>query len=389
MKGRRVGVLSVLSLAFAFVLGSYLVARRLEPRAAAPHGRLQSWPAFPTAAAAGPSLSAALALAPAAPPAVSTEAKGKESEKKPIDSAVVGTTGGVPVHTEGPYRSPFANPGFGAPAIVKVGFLFSHIADYDIKEGTFKAEFYLSYTSDRTMPPMDPDFTNGKVDEKEVVADTPTFKLYHFRGEFESLPDLRNYPFDRQELEIEIEDNQNGGDQIKLVADLDYTHLDAGFQMPGWLVEDYTARVLDRRYPPRFANDDLYYGRYHFILGVRRFATSAVFSVFVPAFVIVFISLLGLWFPREELEVRSNASAPMLAAAVIFHFTLNQSLPATPYLTRADKLMMGVYISLILNMLATWAWFVFGEKHVERIFRLGKYVIPPVTVVVMALACGL
>ena len=87
---------------------------------------------------------------------------------------------------------------------------------------------------------------------------------------------------------------------------------------------------------------------------VERFATSAAFKVFVPAFVIVLISLLGMWVPPNEMEVRSNAGAPMLAAAVLFHFALMQELPATSYLTRADKLMLGVYVSLALGMLSTW-----------------------------------
>ena len=86
-------------------------------------------------------------------------------------------------------------------------------------------------------------------------------------------------------------------------------------------------------------------------MGLERFATSAVFKVFVPAFVIVLISLLGMWVPPNEMEVRSNAGAPMLAGAVLFHFALMQELPATSYLTRADKLMLGVYTSLLLGML--------------------------------------
>ncbi len=65
------------------------------------------------------------------------------------------------------------------------------------------------------------------------------------------------------------------------------------------------------------------------------------------------ISLIGLWVPPSELEVRSGAGAPMLAAAVLFHYSLVQSLPATGYLTHADKLMLGVYVSLLMNMITT------------------------------------
>jgi hypothetical protein len=109
--------------------------------------------------------------------------------------------------------------------------------------------------------------------------------------------------------------------------------------------------------------------------------------VFMPALVIVLISLSGLWFPRDELEVRSNATTPMLAAAVLFHFALMQELPATAYLSRADKLMMAVYACLFLHMLSSWIWFVFHERYIEALFKWTKYTCAPITIILMA--CGI
>ena len=74
----------------------------------------------------------------------------------------------------------------------------------------------------------------------------------------------------------------------------------------------------------------------------ERFGTSAAFSVFVPALIIILIGLTGLWVPPARVDVRSATGAPMLAAAVLFHYSLMQSLPATGYLTRADKVMLGL-----------------------------------------------
>ena len=61
-----------------------------------------------------------------------------------------------------------------------------------------------------------------------------------------------------------------------------------------------------------------------FRLGIERYGTSALFTVFVPAFVIVLITMMGQWMPFESMDIRSNAGAPMLAAAVLFHFALMQ-----------------------------------------------------------------
>ena len=146
------------------------------------------------------------------------------------------------------------------------------------------------------------------------------------------------------------------------------------------------ARSLSHSYPDRFEGDDLYYGRYIFTVGLDRFAASAVFKVYVPAFVIVLISLLGMWVPPGEMEVRSNAGAPMLAGAVLFHFALMQELPATSYLTRADKLMLGVYTCLMLGMVSTWVMFLVKEENMDAVFRVARVLVPLLTVVVMALA---
>jgi hypothetical protein len=151
-------------------------------------------------------------------------------------------------------------------------------------------------------------------------------------------------------------------------------------------VDFVEGRSLSQSYPDRFEGDDLYYGRYIFTLGLERYATSAAFKVFVPAFVIVLIALLGMWVPPTEMEVRSNAGAPMLAGAVLFHFALMQELPATSYLTRADKLMLAVYVALALGMISTWCMFLVRDpKKMMVVFRVAKIVVPVLTVVTMTL----
>jgi hypothetical protein len=237
------------------------------------------------------------------------------------------------------------------------------------------------------MPAIDLRPTNGKVEEKELLADLPTFKMWKMVGTFHIKPDLHAYPFDTQELTIELEDDSNGQDVLRLRTDVDHTYLDSDFSVPGWDTAFIRARILNHYYPDRFENDDLYYSKFKFILGIKRFATSAMFTVFMPALVIVLISLSGLWFPRDELEVRSNATTPMLAAAVLFHFALMQELPATAYLSRADKLMMSVYACLFLHMLSSWIWFVFDEKHIDTIFKWAKYICAPLTFIIMG--CGI
>lgn len=309
------------------------------------------------------------------------------SEPDPIDLAVA-PDGGVPFHPGAThFKSPFAKPNAGPAVKIKVGMLLNTVDDYDVKTGTFTADFFVSMTSATPMPPLSLQFPNGTLEKKEEIADKPTFKLYRLSGAFKSAADLRKYPFDSQEIKIIIEDDTRGIDQLDFVVDHERTQLARGFRAVGWQVGFVEARTVSQSYPDRFENDDLFYSRYTFTLGIDRFATSAAFKVFVPAFVIVIISLLGMWVPADEMEVRSNSGAPMLAGAVLFHFALMQELPATSYLTRADKLMLGVYISLALGMLSTWCMFLVKEEHVPTVFRAARIAVPVLSALTMGLAC--
>mgnify|MGYP000875752683 CR=1 FL=1 len=405
-RSRNFVVIQVVSMLAAFLLGSLVLATKGNAQ-----GRPAATSAFPAVGARlpapSPSTSPSLVVAPSAAPR-KDDAKDKKEpaadEKKDDVSQALATaalatdedlsklseeeksaigTGKVPIHREGKFRSPFANPSFGGPAKAKVGLVIDEIRSYDIQTGTFEAHFFLSLTSDKKMPKINFDFPNGHEVNCEPSADTDTFKFYRCSGSFTTDVDLRAYPFDTQKLTIAIEDKAAGVDQLIFEADPNRTSLNSEFHMSGWGVANVGARAYEHLYPPRFDRDDLYVSRYKFTLGIDRFATSAAFSVFVPAFIIVIISLMGLWVPPSELEVRSNAGAPMLAAAVLFHFSLIQALPATGYLTRADKLMLAVYVSLLLNMLTTWTFLLVDEEHVDAWFRRFRAWIPPLTGAVM------
>ena len=341
--------------------------------------------------------------APAAEAAADAGAEAKDGGTDPLEYAVVQTeadfpkemteeernaagTGKVPIHREGRFKSPFAHPRFGGATKVKVGLVIREIREFNIQTGGFEADFFLSLTGDKELPTLNLTFTNGHEVTFTPLADTPTFKVFTVTGKFTTEIDLRKYPFDEQRLELALEDSKAGIDQLIFEPDPNRTSLDSSFKLASFGVGGLGAIAYKHKYPARFDRDDLYVSRYKFSLTADRFATSAAFSVYVPALIIVLISLTGMWVPPEELEVRSNAGAPMLAAAVLFHFSLIQSLPATGYLTAADKLMLGVYVSLLMNMGSTWMLMLGDERWADKVFKVARTAVPTLTAVVMTLA---
>lgn len=398
----------VVSALIVLVVGSSIIGSKLgAAQTAAVQARTPSASAASSASSArGPSTVAAAPSASSTPSTPSTKPDAGTADADEVANSTLGDTviqdesdlpkdltpeqisavgtGKVPIHRDGKYRSPLANPSLGGPATIKVGFVVSEIRDYQIQDGSFSAEFFLSLTADKPVPKLHPIFTNGHDTTCTALVDVETFRFYRCSGTFTSPVDLLEYPFDRQRLDISLEDAVYGVDTVVFVADERRTSLDANFRLSGYSVATVGADTFKHQYPSRFDRDDLYVSRYRFSLQLDRFAQSAAFSVYVPAFIIVLISLIGLWVPADELEVRSNAGAPMLAAAVLFHYSLIQSLPATGYLTHADKLMLGVYVSLLMNMATTWVFMVVDEERVPFWFRFFRAWTPPATVLVMA-----
>ncbi|MEI9940952.1 MAG: hypothetical protein WDO69_27355 [Pseudomonadota bacterium] len=390
-------------------LGSLIVASKLSAQTKAAHAQPLQVPSarvidqVASAPVSGTALASAAAASSAKPPSNAEPAVTKDAEdtvnstlgdtvlqndsdvSKDLSPAQIDAigTGKVPIHREGRYRSPLANPSLGGPATVKVGFVISEIRDYQIQDGSFSADYFMSFTADKPVPKLHPVFTNGHDTSCINLVEVETFRFYRCTGTFTSPVDLLNYPFDTQTLDISVEDAVYGVDTIVFVADPRRTSLDANFRISGYSVGTVGAKTFKHQYPSRFDRDDLYVSRYRFTVTLDRFAQSAAFSVFVPAFIIVLISLLGLWVRPEDLEVRTGAGAPMLAAAVLFHYSLVQSLPATGYLTHADKLMLGVYVSLLMNMTTTWVFMIVDEERVHFWFRFFRAWTPPATVLVM------
>jgi hypothetical protein len=402
----RVGKLwRIVCVLVALGLGCLIIGAKLRAAAAQPRP-LEAAVLASARAMAGVAPSAAASVPPAPSPSAATApdlgAKAKDAEDT-VNSTLADTViedahalqglspeqadaignGKVPIHREGRYRSPLANPSLGGPAVVKVGFVISEIRDYQIQDGSFSADFFMSFTADKPVPKLHPVFTNGHDTNCTAIVEVETFRFYRCTGTFTSPVDLLDYPFDTQQLDISVEDAVYGVDTIVFVADPRRTSLDANFRLSGYSVASVGANTFKHQYPSRFDHDDLYVSRYKFTLALDRFAQSAAFSVFVPAFIIVLISLIGLWVPPGELEVRSNAGAPMLAAAVLFHYSLVQSLPATGYLTHADKLMLGVYVSLLMNMATTWVFMIVDEERIDFWFRVFRAWTPPATLLVM------
>src|SRR3989339_203773 len=105
------------------------------------------------------------------------------------------------------------------PQEIKVGLYVLNLGKFDVGTGSFTADFYLSLKCEQFCPKMDFEFMNGRASSMEKMVDFPDEKFYRIQANLNSPVDLKQFPFDKQKMQIILEDKS------QTVEDLVYVPL--------------------------------------------------------------------------------------------------------------------------------------------------------------------
>jgi hypothetical protein len=272
------------------------------------------------------------------------------------------------------------------PQVVRVGIYILNLGKFDVGSGAYTVDFYMSLKSDEPIEKDSFEFMNGRAASRELIEDKPTEKFYRIQANLFQNVNLKNYPFDRHTLTIEIEEKNN--DLRKVVYEPDETMcgVDEYVTFVGWELEGQPRIRAPVHDYPLFGER---YSRLVFEINIRRSALAAILKAFVPIAFILFVGLLSLLIATDKVAMRFGLNTSMLLAAVMFHLNVTSSLPPLAYLTFADKFMFGSYISLALCLGSTLLLMRHTDKGEEaaarRIFRLSLILVPIITVALFVL----
>ena len=262
------------------------------------------------------------------------------------------------------------------PQRVRVGLFLIHIGSVDEDNGTFTADFYLSFGCDSACDPTRFEFLNGRATYIDLQEDTPTSRVYRIQADLTTVLDLGNYPFDKQRLEIVLEDGVESLETLVYEPDLAGSGIADGAEVAGWdLNSDFDVAVVEQPYPV-FGED---YSRYVFSVELARPVGSGLLKGVFPAVVIVGVGLLALFVRSEHLSHRVAMGTAALLGSVIFHLNLTSAVPPTSYLTFADRFMGVNYIALGLALAVTVAMMVVSTRgETARADRLRSFTAVPI-----------
>lgn len=255
---------------------------------------------------------------------------------------------------------------------VNVGLYVLNLGKFDVATGSFTADFYLSLKCESECS-TDFEFMNGRATSVDKLIDLPNEKFYRIQANLNSPVDLRGFPFDRQKMQIILEDKRVQIDELKYVPVKSESGIDSSIAFTGWDIDGWDAKVRKHEYTVY----DETYSQYVFTIGISRIFLNSFIKIFLPVLFIMLIVLFSFVMDPDKMTTRLTMVTSSLIAAVMFHISISNQIPPVGYLTLADKFMVLTYFILlaivIFNVVLLELIELKKTELVEKVHRIAEY----------------
>lgn len=257
-----------------------------------------------------------------------------------------------------------------APALVEVGVYVASLYSPDVVDGSIGVELYLWWiTADPEYRPFDVmQILNGRSWTTRGVYRRELSDGRHYSAGFVQATinhgfDLRNYPFDRQAIEIVIETPYTV-EEVLLVPDHSDSLISEFVSVTGFRVEPLTLREVTREYASQFGLGDAGTSRFsRLVIGVGLVRESGRVLVALSVGFIVANLIAGLiyFIQISALSVRTAMVASAIFAAVGNMYLLTTELNPAAGSLLVDRIAGATFAQIVVALLTSMV--------VERVAR--------------------
>jgi hypothetical protein len=295
------------------------------------------------------------------------------------------------------------------PIKVYVGWHVISIRSVDLRAQSFYADFYMwfrfSGVDDDTAKAIEGSkgFMNGKPDTETVatpekmIGDDTRYICWREQGTFTFEAKLQKYPFDTQELDIALENEDLEAKDMVFVNDTDTyirSHQEenrwairSDVEIPEFRLKKVDLAVEDSLYKTDFGDltptevgGESHYSRASIKMYFQRDFMPYVYKILIPLAVIIAMAYIVFFLPAKEVSTATGITITALLSCIAFQVTVAQNMPDVGYLVVSDKFFIAsyflVFITLVQNI-TTYALDEAGKvKQAERIEKIARVAFP-------------
>ena len=263
-----------------------------------------------------------------------------------------------------PPRLAASRPGAdGPPTRVSIGTYLIDLRNVDDSNQSFEADlFYLMTWSDPRLVSDDlpssligctlplssiwspqPELVNERdirrrfPETASVDSDGTVRHVQRVQGEFTARLHLRAFPFDSQNLYIDIVARNHTPEQVEWVLDKQVAGREEALTLTDWTIGDGGIDFTPRYMAPQ----KRYLAQAKVYVTVQRDLPYYFLKIFLPLTLIICMSWAVFWIHPKYLPPQVGVSTSAVLTLIAFQFSLGYMLPKLEYLTRADRFLIG------------------------------------------------
>ena len=261
-------------------------------------------------------------------------------------------------------------PGTATP--VDIAFFLLDIDSIDDVQQRFSIDMFLRVTWKDTRLALPEDQRNGRLRQfsldqiwtpretvvndrgldlqlplSAVVDDLGNVRyLQRMSGELAARLKFREFPFDRQRLEIDFVSYIYSPDEIQFTSNTLTRGDSEAFTAVGWRFAILEPTVGEFR----IASEDIHRARLTFGVEAERNARYFLLTMLLPMSLIVFMAWTVFWLQPDIVPPRISIATAAIFSLIAFGFSMRLSVPPVSYMTRADVFVLGCTLLVFLAL---------------------------------------
>jgi len=264
--------------------------------------------------------------------------------------------------------------------VVRIGFYPVAVYNLDQASNTFYADAYVWL---KWKGPIDPtatlEFTNmveewGKQleplrPEPISLKDGSRYQSFKVEGRFVQPFSLAEFPLDRHDLRIMVEDTVHPITEIAYEIDRDNSGISRDLMIPGWKLQGWRGEELAHDYGTNFGEDytATTSSVASFDMGIYRPASFFLMKLMLPLVIVVLAAMAALLVPPDALDARLAMPLGALLSAIFLQKSYSDGLPDLGYLVFMDKIYLLAYPLILIVLIRAIAGYLRLERQGEGV----------------------
>ena len=253
-------------------------------------------------------------------------------------------------------------PDGDAPLQVKTGMYIIDLSDLDLADNTFSIAMWQWFV--HTDPDYKPYETVEIVNAAkfateagfEQITGATIWSHAKFRATVHKQWDISSYPFDRQRLEVQLED-EGDSSAFHFIADRENSKIDPGVTLEQWHIIDFHLEAEDHEYPTTYGDPALTgtstYSRVTAIINLERKSPWFTFlKSLIGAFIGFFLAMAAFLIQPNQLGDRLFLTTASVSAVIGNQIVLDSYLPPVAGLPLVFKIQILTFLTIIVSTLS-------------------------------------